>query len=142
VVGGVRGRTLFAGYLDDADTTEASFRDGWFLTGDRATRDADGRWYFDGRRSDVLKVSGENVSTVEVEGVLAAHPGVLEASVVGAPDEVRDEVPVAFVVPSDPKAPPTVPRNSPRGALNGCPNRRFPRSSHFSTNYLEQAWAK
>jgi crotonobetaine/carnitine-CoA ligase len=108
VVGGVRGQTLFAGYLDDSATTEASFRDGWFLTGDRATRDADGRWYFDGRRSDVLKVSGENVSTVEVEGVLAAHPGVLEASVVGAPDEVRDEVPVAFVVPSDPKAPPTV----------------------------------
>jgi len=107
VVGGVRGHTLFAGYLDDADTTEASFRDGWFLTGDRATRDADGRWYFDGRRSDVLKVSGENVSTVEVEGVLASHPAVLEASVVGAPDEVRDEVPVAFVVPSDPDAPPT-----------------------------------
>lgn len=107
VVGGVRGRTLFAGYLDDADTTEASFRDGWFLTGDRATCDASGRWYFDGRRSDVLKVSGENVSTVEVEGVLSSHPGVLEASVVGAPDEVRDEVPVAFVVPSDLDAPPS-----------------------------------
>jgi len=99
VVGGDRGTTLFAGYLDDPDTTDASFRDGWFLTGDRAWRDEDGRFFFDGRRSDMLKVAGENVSTVEVEAVLTAHPDVLEASVIGAPDEVRDEVPVAFVVP-------------------------------------------
>lgn len=99
VVGGDRGTTLFAGYLDDSDTTDASFRDGWFLTGDRAWRDEDGRFFFDGRRSDMLKVAGENVSTVEVEAVLTAHPDVLEASVIGAPDEVRDEVPVAFVVP-------------------------------------------
>ena len=106
VVGGDRGITLFAGYLDDPVTTAASFRDGWFLTGDRARRDADGRFYFDGRRSDVLKVAGENVSTVEVEAVVTAHPAVLEASVVGAPDPVRDEVPVAFVVPADPARPP------------------------------------
>ena len=89
-------------------TTAASFRDGWFLTGDRARRDADGRFFFDGRRADVLKVAGENVSTVEVEQVLAAHPGVLEAAVVGQPDAVRDEVPVAFVVAADPAHPPTV----------------------------------
>jgi carnitine-CoA ligase len=107
VVGGEPGITLFAGYLDDPDTTAASFRDGWFRTGDRAVRDADGRWFFDGRRSDVLKVAGENVSTVEVESVVTAHPGVLEAAVVGAPDPIRDEVPVAFVVAADPSSPPT-----------------------------------
>lgn len=107
VVGGTPGLTLFAGYLDDPDTTAASFRDGWFLTGDRATRDDDGRFFFDGRRSDVLKVAGENVSTVEVAAVLSAHPGLLEAAVVGAPDPIRDEVPVAFVVAADPSAPPT-----------------------------------
>jgi len=101
VVGGVPGRTLFASYLDDSATTAASSRDGWFLTGDRATRDADGRFRFAGRRSDILKVSGENVSVVEVEGVLASHPQVLEAAVVGAPDPIRDEVPVAFVVLRD-----------------------------------------
>lgn len=98
VVGGTPGRTLFAGYLDDPVTTAASFCDGWFRTGDRATRDAEGRFRFCGRRSDTLKVAGENVSVVEVEEVLAAHPDVLEAAVVGAPDPVRDEVPVAFVV--------------------------------------------
>jgi crotonobetaine/carnitine-CoA ligase len=100
VVGGEPGLTLFAGYLDDPDTTAASFRDGWFLTGDRATRDDRGRYRFDGRRSDVLKVAGENVSTVEVEQVLAAHPDVADVAVVGMPDEVRDEVPLAFIVPA------------------------------------------
>ena len=109
LVGGTPGLTLFAGYLDDPATTTASFTaDGWFRTGDRARLDEDGRHYFDGRHSDVLKVAGENVSIVEVESVLASHPAVLEAAVVGAPDPVRDEVPVAFVVPTDSAAPPTV----------------------------------
>jgi carnitine-CoA ligase len=100
VVGGERGVTLFAGYLDDPATTDAAFRDGWFLTGDRATRDEHGRYRFAGRRSDVLKVAGENVSVVEVEQVLAMHPGVADVAVVGAPDPIRDEVPVAVVVPA------------------------------------------
>ena len=108
VVGGEPGITLFAGYLDAPDITAASFRDGWFLTGDRAIRDGTGRCYFDGRRSDVLKVSGENVSIVEVESILAEHPAVLEAAVVGRPDEIRDEVPVAFVVAADALAPPSL----------------------------------
>jgi crotonobetaine/carnitine-CoA ligase len=109
VVGGEPGLTLFAGYLDAPDITAASFRDGWFLTGDRAVRDGTGRHYFDGRRSDVLKVSGENVSIVEVESTLVEHPAVLEAAVVGRPDEIRDEVPVAFVVAADPSVPPSIP---------------------------------
>lgn len=108
VVGGEPGITLFAGYLDDPETTAASFGDGLFRTGDRAHRDVGGRHYFDGRRADVLKVAGENVSTVEVEQVLAAHPAVLEAAVIGMPDPVRDEVPVAFVVAADPAQPPTL----------------------------------
>ncbi|MDX2380132.1 MAG: AMP-binding protein [Acidimicrobiia bacterium] len=107
VVRGAPGTTLFREYLTDPETTAASFHGTWFRTGDRASRDIDGRFFFDGRRSDVLKVAGENVSTVEVEAVLTAHPLVLEASVVGAPDPVRDEVPVAFVVPNDPAEPPT-----------------------------------
>lgn len=108
LVGGQPGVTLFAGYLDDPATTAASFTDdGWFRTGDRARLEEDGRHYFDGRHSDVLKVAGENVSIVEVESVLASHPAVLEAAVVGAPDPVRDEVPVAFVVPADSATPPS-----------------------------------
>jgi carnitine-CoA ligase len=98
VVGGERGRQVFAGYLDDPDTTERAFDGGWFRTGDLAYVDDEGRFRFAGRRGDVLKVSGENVSVVEVESVLAAHPAVFEAAVVGEPDPVRDEVPVAYVV--------------------------------------------
>ena len=108
VVGGTPGITLFSGYLDDPETTAKSYRNGWFLTGDRATRDASGRHFFDGRRADVLKVAGENVSTVEVEQVLSAHPDILEAAVIGQPDEIRDEVPVGFVVARDPQKAPTV----------------------------------
>ncbi|CAJ63911.1 class I adenylate-forming enzyme family protein [Frankia alni] len=102
LVGGERGARLFAGYLDDPGTTRRAFVDGWFRTGDRAYRDADGVYHFAGRDSETLKVAGENVSVVEVEAVVAEHPGVLEAAVVGRPDPVRDEVPVAYVV-ADPR---------------------------------------
>lgn len=108
VVGGTPGITLFAGYLDDPLTTASSYRDGWFLTGDRASRDESGRYFFDGRRADVLKVAGENVSTVEVEQVLSAHPEILEAAVIGQPDDIRDEVPVGFVVARNRDTAPTV----------------------------------
>jgi crotonobetaine/carnitine-CoA ligase len=108
VVRGDCGITIFDGYLDMPEVTEQSFRGGWFLTGDRARRDADGRHFFDGRHSEVLKVAGENVSTVEVELVLSQHPKVLEAAVVGQPDAIRDEVPVAFVVARDPADPPSI----------------------------------
>jgi crotonobetaine/carnitine-CoA ligase len=121
VVGGDQGSTIFAGYLDDAKTTEASFRGGWFRTGDLATRDADGRYYFVGRRGDVLKVAGENVSTVEVETVIADHPSVLEAAVVGMPDEIRDEVPVAHVVLA-----PGAPHASARDLATWCEERLAP----------------
>jgi len=99
-IGGRRGVELFLGYLDDESTTEASFAGEWFRTGDLAWRDDDGLYHFAGRRGDVLKVSGENVSLPEVEAVLAEHPGVFEVAVVGRPDPVRDEVPVAYVVPA------------------------------------------
>jgi carnitine-CoA ligase len=98
VVGGRQGTEIFAGYLDEPQTTVDSFRDGWFRTGDLAVRDRAGIYRFAGRRADVLKVAGENVSTVEIEAVLAEHPAVYESAVVGEPDPVRDKVPVAYVV--------------------------------------------
>lgn len=100
LVHGTPGLTLFAGYLNNREATAASMRNGWFRTGDRAVVDDEGYFRFQGRDSEILKVAGENVSTVEVEGVLSRHPDVLEAAVVGRPDEIRDEVPVAFVVPA------------------------------------------
>jgi len=108
VVRGEKGITLFDGYLDDPMTTNSSFINDWFLTGDRAFCDSNGSFFFDGRRQDVLKVAGENVSTVEVEMMISSHPQILEAVVVGAPDPIRDEVPIAFAVASDLINPPSI----------------------------------
>lgn len=112
VVGGHRGLTLFEKYLDDDATTTRSFQSDesydWFLTGDLAVRDPDGVMKFVGRVDDVIKVAGENVSLSEVEAILAQAPGVLEAAVVARPDAIRDQVPVAYVVPRDRNAPPLV----------------------------------
>ncbi|MPZ51787.1 MAG: AMP-binding protein [Acidimicrobiia bacterium] len=104
VVRGIPGITLFAEYLDAPELTTAAYHEDWFHTGDRAWRDDQGLFHFAGRDSDILKVSGENVSVVEIEEVLATHGSVLEAAVVGKQDPVRDEVPVAYVVQA-PNAP-------------------------------------
>ncbi|MGD0698269.1 MAG: AMP-binding protein [Trebonia sp.] len=113
VLGGVPGEDLFLEYLDDPAATSRSFvqRDGatWFRTGDMVARVADdGALRFVGRRDDVIKVSGENVSLTEVEAILAQAPGVLECAVLGRPDPVRDMVPVAYVVPRDREHPPVI----------------------------------
>lgn len=97
-VAGTPGTSLFSGYLDDPETTARSYEGSLFRTGDFARRDTDGFLYFEGRSGDMLKVAGENVSTVEVEALIASHPKVLEAAVVGRRDAVRDEVPIAYVV--------------------------------------------
>lgn len=110
-VGGLPGRTVFTGYLDDPRASDgvvtAREADGriWFRTGDRATVAADGTWSFSGRSSEQLKVAGENVSAVEIEQVVARHPGVFEVAVTARPDPVRTEVPVAHVVPAGVPAP-------------------------------------
>lgn len=112
-VRGTRGRDLLLEYLDDPAVTARSFTDlpdgtSWFRTGDVVAADpGTGLLRFVGRADDVIKVAGENVSLTEVEAVLAQAPGVLETAVLGRPDPVRDTVPVAFVVPRDPAAPPT-----------------------------------
>jgi fatty-acyl-CoA synthase len=94
----VRGRGVFAGYHNDPAKTVASFHaDGWFRTGDLGELDAEGRLAFRGRLKDMLKVGGENVAAVEIEGFLATHPAVNLAQVVGLPDEKYGEVPVAYV---------------------------------------------
>lgn len=94
----LRGPILFDGYYGDPERTAASFdADGWFHTGDIGSVDARGHMMFHGRFKDMLKVGGENVAAAEVEAVLATHPAVRLAQVVGIPDERLIEVPAAFV---------------------------------------------
>jgi malonyl-CoA/methylmalonyl-CoA synthetase len=105
----VRGPHVFAGYLNREDATRAVLdSDGWFYTGDLATRSADGQIRIVGRRStDLIKCGGFKVGAGEVEAALLEHPDVAEAAVIGAPDEDLGERIVAFVVvraPVDPAA--------------------------------------
>jgi fatty-acyl-CoA synthase len=94
----VRGNTVMNGYYRDPDGTAAAITDGWLRTGDMATLDEAGYVSIKDRSKDVIIRGGENISSVDVENALAAHPAVLECAVVPAPDEKFGEAPVAIVV--------------------------------------------
>lgn len=94
----IQGPTVCAGYWQQPEATAAAFVDGWFRTGDLGSRDASGRITLQGRRSELIISGGFNIHPREVEELLLRQPGVREAAVVGVPDAVRGELPVAFVV--------------------------------------------
>jgi len=94
----VRGPNVFAGYFRDPEATAAVMVDGWLATGDLVERDADGYFRIVDRIKDIFITGGESVAPAEVESVLAAHPAVADACVVGVPDDTWGEVPVAWVV--------------------------------------------
>jgi acyl-CoA synthetase (AMP-forming)/AMP-acid ligase II len=93
----IRGNTVMQGYLDDPEATAEAFRGGWFHSGDAAVVHEDGRIEVRDRFKDVIISGGENISTIEVEQVLARHPAVLDCAVVGVPDDRWGERPKAFV---------------------------------------------
>jgi carnitine-CoA ligase len=89
--------TVMKGYYKDPDATDASLRDGWLFTGDLAYQDENGFIYFAGRKKDMIRLKGENVSAYEVESVINDHPDVQESAVIGLPAEWGDEQIIAFV---------------------------------------------
>ena len=89
---------LFKEYWKDPDRTAACFIGDWYITGDRATRDEDGYFWFVGRADDVILSAGYRIGPFEVESALIEHPAVQESAVVASPDEVRGDVVKAFVV--------------------------------------------
>jgi fatty-acyl-CoA synthase len=96
-----RGNVVMKGYYDDPEATAQALQDDWFHTGDAAVIHPDGFIEIRDRLKDVIISGGENISSVEVEGVLLRHPGVNEAAVVGLPHERWGEAPHAFVVLKD-----------------------------------------
>ena len=99
---GVPGRSIMLGYLgNEAATAEALSSDGWLRMGDKGYYDENGWFFFFDRKSNMIKRSGENISTTEIEGILEEHPDIKEAAVIGVPDPIRDQAVKAFVLPED-----------------------------------------
>lgn len=94
----VRGNVVMQGYYNDPEATAHAIRDGWFHTGDAAVVHPDGYLEIRDRIKDVIISGGENISSVEVEGVLLRHPAVQEVAIVGLPHERWGEAPQAYVV--------------------------------------------
>jgi fatty-acyl-CoA synthase len=97
----MRGNNVMLGYFDDPDATEKAFAGGWFHSGDLGVLHPDGYVELRDRAKDVIVSGGENISTIEVEQAVVSHPAVLEAAVIGVPDERWGERPKAFVVLAD-----------------------------------------
>jgi len=93
--------SMFRTYWNNRELYESRFRNGWYITGDRARRDADGYFWFVGRADDVINTAGHLVGPFEVESALIEHPAVAEAGVIGKPDPVAMEVVKAFVALKD-----------------------------------------
>jgi fatty-acyl-CoA synthase len=93
----MRGNNVMKGYFDDPAATATAFAGGWFHSGDVAVMHPDGYIELRDRKKDIIISGGENISTIEVEHVICAHPAVLECAVVAIPDESWGERPKAFV---------------------------------------------
>jgi fatty-acyl-CoA synthase len=95
----IRGDNVMDGYYKEPEATRAVMTDGWLHTGDMAVWDAENYIHIVDRKKDIIISGGENISSIEVEKAIAAHPDVLECAVVAAPDAKWGEVPAAVVVP-------------------------------------------
>lgn len=94
----IRSPALFREYWRRPDATAAAFHDGWFRTGDLGIRSSDGYYTLRGRRGDLIISGGFNIYPREIEELLLEDARVREAAVVGVPDDVRGEIPIAYVV--------------------------------------------
>lgn len=95
---GERGRSVMLEYYNNPEATDNTFSaDGWLKTGDQGYQDDNGWFYFVDRKVNMVKRSGENISTTELEEILEQHPAIAESAVIGVPDPIRDQAIKAFV---------------------------------------------
>lgn len=99
----IQGPQVMQGYLNNDQATEAAItEDGWLRTGDIAVIDADGYMFIVDRLKELIKFKGFQVAPAELEATLVSHPGIADAAVIGLPDEEAGELPIAFVIATDP----------------------------------------
>ncbi len=89
---------LMQGYFRDPEQTAASFRDGWFMTGDLVKRDSEGYLYFVSRKKDIIRRRGENIAGAEIDRVIAGHPAVYEVAALAVPSELGEDDILAAIV--------------------------------------------
>jgi crotonobetaine/carnitine-CoA ligase len=95
----VRTPTMLQGYFQAPEATAAAIHDGWFRTGDLSLQDSEVFYYYKGRMKDLIRRRGENISGMELDKVLGAHPAVADAAAIGVPSELGEEDILAVVVP-------------------------------------------
>lgn len=105
----VAGPGIFKGYYNKPGATAEAFDGDYFRTGDLVYRDEAGYYYFVGRKKDMIRRMGDNISAAEVEQVLMSHPKIAEAAVIGVPDPRRDEEIKAYIIPAPNETAETVP---------------------------------
>jgi acyl-CoA synthetase (AMP-forming)/AMP-acid ligase II len=98
----IRGGHIMTGYWNRPDATAEAIRDGWFYSGDVATRDAEGFIWIQDRLKDMIISGGENIYPAELENVILGNPGIADVAVIGVPHEKWGETPLAVVVKKDP----------------------------------------
>jgi crotonobetaine/carnitine-CoA ligase len=132
----IKGPGMFKGYYNKPEETACAFDGEWFRTGDLFRQDEKGYYYIVGRKKDMIRRSGDNISASEVEHVLTAHPKILSAAVVAVPDESRGEEVKAYIVLADGQTPETV---TPDEIITFCAARiadfKVPRYIEYRTEF-------
>jgi len=135
----IGGPDLYRGYLGRPEVTAEANRGGWYHSGDLVRRDERGLLYFVGRKKDIIRRSGENISAAEVEAVLRAHPKVLEVAAIPVPDGLRGEEVKVFVLPKPGETPASL---SPEELIGWCRRKlaayKLPRYLEYRTEDFER----
>jgi crotonobetaine/carnitine-CoA ligase len=116
----ITGPGMFSGYYNKPTATARSFEGEWFKTGDLFRQDKKGYYYILGRKKDMIKRSGDNISAMEVENALVSHPKILAAAVIPVPDQDRKEEVKAYIIPTNRKGQDSIP---PEEVIDYCLDR-------------------
>lgn len=139
----ITGPGMFKGYYNKSEETEAAFDGKWFKTGDLFRQDKNGYFYIVGRKKDMIRRTGDNISASEVEYVLTSHPKIMSAAVIPVPDKERGEEVKAYIAPTQGETPESIP---PEDIIAFCMDRiasfKIPRYVEYVEEFKRTASGK